>query len=103
MRRDVVREVWAERRVGGAMLWGGRAGWRCAGAHSVSQAFDVQGSSRLAGEKAFNPDIEEQFTQKTRIQLQEFLGRKDQRESAEFDKICKICRLNAEDVLNRIG
>jgi hypothetical protein len=68
-----------------------------------SQAFDVQGSSRLAGEKAFNPDGDRQFAQKIRIQLQEFLGRKDQRESAEFDKICKICRLNAEDVLNRLG
>jgi hypothetical protein len=66
-----------------------------------SQAFDVQGSSRLAGEKAFNPDIERQFAQKIRIQLQEFLARRDKRESAEFDKICKIGRLNAEDVLNR--
>ena len=65
-----------------------------------SQAFDVQGSSRLAGEKALNPDTNRQFVQKLRIQLQEFLGRRDQRESTEYDE---RCRLNAEDVLNRIG
>jgi hypothetical protein len=68
-----------------------------------SQAFDVQGSSRLAGEKAPNPDIDRQFTQKLRTQLQEFLGRRDQRQSTEIDKIYKICRLNAEDILNRFG
>jgi len=67
-----------------------------------SQAFDVQGSSRLAGEKAPNPDIGRQFTQKLRTQLQEFLGRKDRSESAEFDKIYKICRLNAKDILGRL-
>lgn len=65
-----------------------------------SQAFDVQGSSRLAGEKALNPDTNRQFSQKLRTQLQEFLSRKDQRESTEYDE---RCRLNAEDVLNRIG
>jgi hypothetical protein len=68
-----------------------------------SQAFDVQGSSRLAGEKAPNPDIDRQFTQKLRTQLQEFLGRRDQRQSTEFDKIYKICCLNAEDILNRFS
>lgn len=68
-----------------------------------SQAFDVQGSSRIAGEKALNPDIDRQFAQKLETQLQEFLRRKDQRESAEFDKLRKICRLNAEDILNRLG
>jgi len=67
-----------------------------------SQAFDVQGSSRLAGEKAPNPDIERQFTQKLRKQLQEFLGRRDQRESTEFAKIRNKCHFNAEDILNRI-
>jgi len=68
-----------------------------------SQAFDVQGSSRLAGEKAANPDVDRQFTQKLRIQLQEFLGRRNQIESTEFDDISRICRLNAEDILNRLS
>jgi len=68
-----------------------------------SQAFDVQGSSRIAGEKAPNPDIKRQFTQKLQTQLQEFLGRRAHRESAEFDKINKICRSNAEDILNRLS
>lgn len=68
-----------------------------------SQAFDVQGSSRLAGEKAPNPDINRQFTQKLRTQLGEFLIWKDQKKSVEFDNIGKICRLNAEDILNRIS
>lgn len=67
-----------------------------------SQAFDVQGSSRIAGEKAPNADIDKQFTQKLRTQLQEFLGQKDRWESAEFAIIGKICRLNAEDILNRL-
>jgi len=65
-----------------------------------SQAFDVQGSSRLAGEKALNLDMNRQFSRKLREQLQEFLNRREQRESIEYDK---ICRLNAEDVLNRLG
>lgn len=68
-----------------------------------SQAYDVQGSSRLAGEKALNIDIERQFAQKLRTQLQEFLGRGNRRESDEFDKLCKICRPNAEDILNRLN
>jgi hypothetical protein len=67
-----------------------------------SQAFDVQGSSRIAGEKAPNADIERQFTQKLRTQLQEFLSRRAARGSAEFDQLFKICRSNAEDILNRL-
>jgi hypothetical protein len=67
-----------------------------------SQAFDVQGSSRIAGEKAPNPDIDRQFTQKLKTQLQEFLGRREQRESDEFDELFKICRSNAKDILNRL-
>jgi len=74
-----------------------------AGCRNVkSQAFDVQGSSRIAGEKAPNPDIDRQFTQKLKTQLQEFLDRKDQKELPEFDKLYKICRSNAEDILNRL-
>lgn len=73
------------------------------GCRSVkSQAFDVQGSSRIAGEKPPNADIDRQFTQKLRTQLQEFVGRKNQREPAEFDETRKICRLNAEDILSRL-
>jgi hypothetical protein len=68
-----------------------------------SQAFDVQGSSRIAGEKAPTPNIDRQFTRKLQKQLQEFLGRKDQRKLSEFDKLYKICRSNAEDILNRLS
>jgi hypothetical protein len=65
-----------------------------------SQAFDVQGSSRIAGEKAPNPGIERQFTQKLRKQLQGFIDRGNPRKSSEFDELYKICRSNAEDILN---
>lgn len=68
-----------------------------------SQAFDVQGSSRLGGEKAPNPDINRQFVQRLRKRLQEFSSRSDQKESSEYENICQICRLNAEDILNRLG
>ena len=65
-----------------------------------SQAFDVQGSSRIAGEKALNPDIEKEFLRKIQTQLQEFLNRKDQK---EWMKYHKICRSNAKDILNRLS
>ena len=61
-----------------------------------SQAFDVQGSSRLAGEKALNSNMSRQFSLKLRSELQEFLSRKDPREPTEYDR---ICRSNAEDIL----
>lgn len=65
-----------------------------------SQAFDVQGSSRIAGEKAFNFGIEKEFLRKIQTQLQEFLNRKSKKRETETHKIC--C-LNAQDVLNRIS
>lgn len=65
-----------------------------------SQAFDVQGSSRIAGEKALNPDVEIEFLRKLQAQLQEFLNRKVQK---EWTEIHEICRLNAKDVLHRIS
>lgn len=68
-----------------------------------SRAFDVQGSSRIAGEKALRPDIDRPFTQKLKTQLQEFLGRTDGRKSSEFDELVKICRSNAQDILNRLS
>jgi hypothetical protein len=64
-----------------------------------SQAFDVQGSSRLAGEKALNPDMDRQFSQKLQTRLQEFLGRREQKGENEYHR---ICRSNAEDVLGRM-
>jgi hypothetical protein len=64
-----------------------------------SQAFDVQGSSRIAGEKALSPRIEKEFLRKLQTQIQEFLTQKEQKKWTEY---YKICRLNAEDVLNRI-
>jgi len=67
-----------------------------------SRAFDVQGSSRIAGEKASHPDIDRQFTQKLKTQLQEFLGRTDRKKPSEFDELFKICRSNAEDILKSL-
>lgn len=64
-----------------------------------SQAFDVQGSSRLAGEKAPNPEVERQFSLKLREELQKFLKRSRQKELDEYEN---ICLLNAEDVLKHI-
>jgi hypothetical protein len=64
-----------------------------------SQAFDVQGSSRLAAEKAPHPEMERQFSRKLRAELQEFLSRSGRRGEAEQEK---ICRLNAEDILDRM-
>lgn len=64
-----------------------------------SQAFDVQGSSRLAGEKAPNSQMEKEFLRKLHMQLQEFLSRKDQRERSKGEQLCLG---NAEDILNRL-
>ena len=64
-----------------------------------SQAFDVQGSSRLAGEKAPDTETGAQFSQSLEMQLREYLGRttKD-----EFSHLEEICRANAVDVLQRL-
>lgn len=65
-----------------------------------SQAYDVQGSSRLAGEKAPHPEMDREFSRELKEQLHEFLSRSDRRGWAEQER---ICRLNAEDVLNRMS
>lgn len=64
-----------------------------------SDAFDVQGSSRLAGEKAPNAEIETQFSQKLILQLKEYLRREPQKKLIKFEE---ICRANAAYVLNQI-
>ncbi|MFW6124157.1 MAG: DUF1122 family protein [Acidobacteriota bacterium] len=65
-----------------------------------SQAFDVQGSSRIAGEKGLNAEVEKEFLRKIQVQLKEFLNRKDQKKWTEYHR---VCRLNAEDVLDRLS
>jgi hypothetical protein len=64
-----------------------------------SQAFDVQGSSRLAGEKALDSEIENRFSQLLRSQLLEYLMRP---EKTEFLSLEKICRTNTEYILQQL-
>lgn len=64
-----------------------------------SQAFDVQGSSRIAGEKALNQDIKKDFLNGIQKELRKFLKRKKQK---RWTRIYDRCRLNAKDVLNRL-
>jgi hypothetical protein len=63
-----------------------------------SQAFDVQGSNRLAGEKAPNTEINKLFSHILKEQLHEYL---DRPEKTEFSDLEKICRANAEYILKQ--
>ena len=65
-----------------------------------SQGFDVQGSSRLAAEKALHPKVERQFLQSIQAQIQDYLGN---RELTGFAELHKICRSNAKNVLKRLS
>ncbi|MBN1223036.1 MAG: hypothetical protein JXB23_07285, partial [Candidatus Aminicenantes bacterium] len=65
-----------------------------------SQAFDVQGSSRLAGEKAPNPEVERQFSQKIQTQIHNYFLQKDQK---KFTGLHRAARSNAKDVLKRLS
>jgi len=64
-----------------------------------SDAYDVQGSSRLAGEKAPTFEFEKQFTLKLIEQLKQYLAKKPK---PEYEKLEKICRTNAANILNQI-
>jgi len=64
-----------------------------------SQGYDVQGSSRIAGEKAPNPEVKKEFLRRIRTQLQEYLN---QQGRENWTEIHKICLVNAQDILNRI-
>lgn len=62
-------------------------------------AYDVQGSSRLAGEKALDGESEKRFTQMLIKQLEEYLGRQP---NPEYKHIEDICRTNAGEILDKM-
>jgi len=64
-----------------------------------SQAFDVQGSSRLAGEKAPNAETDIAFSRRLKEKLREYLTRPVH---AGFSNLEKICRANAEHILHQL-
>jgi hypothetical protein len=59
-------------------------------------AYNVQGSSRLAGEKALNKGYEKRFRQRLIRLLEEYLKREP---NPEYQHIEDICRTNARDIL----
>jgi len=63
------------------------------------EAYDVQGSSRLAGEKALDEEYEQRFRQRLIKQLEEYLGRDP---NPEYKDIEAICRTNAEEILDKM-
>ena len=62
-------------------------------------AYDVQGSSRLAGEKALDGEYEKRFKQRLIKQLEEYLGREPK---PEYKEIEDTCRTNAGEILDRM-
>jgi hypothetical protein len=62
------------------------------------EAYDVQGSSRLAGEKALDREYEKQFTHRLIKQLEEYLKREP---NPEYKDIEDTCRSNAGEILDR--
>jgi hypothetical protein len=62
-------------------------------------AYDVQGSSRLAGEKALDEEYEKRFRQRLIKQLEIYLARDP---NSEYKNIEDICRTNAGEILGRI-
>lgn len=60
-------------------------------------AYDVQGSSRLAGEKALDREYEKRFTQRLIRQLEEYSGSNP---NPEYQDIENTCRRNARDILD---
>jgi hypothetical protein len=71
-----------------------------AGCHNIKAgAYDVQGSSRLAGEKALNKEYEKRFTQGLIRQLEEYLRRKPNHDCQHIED---ICRTNAGDILDQM-
>ena len=62
-------------------------------------AYAVQGSSRLAGEKALDGESEKRFTQELIRQLEEYLGREP---NPEYQDIENTCRSNAGEILDQM-
>jgi hypothetical protein len=63
------------------------------------EAYAVQGSSRLAGEKALNKEYEKRFKQRLIMQLEVYLGRNP---NPEYQDIENTCRINAREILDRM-
>jgi hypothetical protein len=71
-----------------------------AGCYNIkAEAYAVQGSSRLAGEKALDKESEKRFTQGLIKQLEGYLGRKP---NPEYKDIEDICRSNAGEILDQM-
>ncbi len=64
------------------------------------QAYDVQGSSRLAGEMAPNPAYEAAFTERLSERVRGYLASEP---CAEFAALEKICRANGARILREIA
>jgi len=62
-------------------------------------AYDVQGSSRLAGEKALNDEYEKSFTHRLIKQLEEYVGREP---NPEYKDLEDTCRSNAGEILDQV-
>jgi hypothetical protein len=63
------------------------------------EAYDVQGSSRLAGEMALNAQYEEKFIHQLSDQLENYLNTKPH---GEFVHLEEVCRANAARILEEI-
>jgi hypothetical protein len=63
------------------------------------EAYDVQGSSRLAGEMALNAQYEEKFTHQLSQQLKDYLATKPHGELMHLEE---VCRINAGKILEEI-
>lgn len=63
------------------------------------EAYDVQGSSRLAGEKALDKEYGKLFTQRLIKQLKEYVGREP---NPEYQDVEDTCRNNAGEILDRM-
>ena len=67
--------------------------------HVKSQAFDVQGSSRIAAEKAVDFECERRFLEEKKGELEAYLKRKP---LSEYEKLEALCRANAVWILGEI-
>jgi hypothetical protein len=63
------------------------------------EAYDVQGSSRLAGEMSLNAEYEAKFTQQLSQRLKDYLVTKPH---GEFVHLEEVCRTNADRILQEI-
>ena len=63
------------------------------------EAYDVQGSSRLAGEMALDREYEKHFKQRLIKQLEDYLGREL---DLEYKEIEDVCRSNAGEILGQM-